>query len=141
MNKESTPGETAAYGGEEFVKMYFSRFDTSQRLTLVQTYKEESILLWDGNLFKGTKNIEEFFKRLSPTKHNYETIDCQPIHEPGSTQVLLVVSLSGIVNYSIGEQQQQTETFHRSFVLAQDAQSESKFYVVSDCFRTIQSTK
>jgi hypothetical protein len=100
-------------------------------------------------------------------KHELETIDCHPIpinsalnffclHSrflyvwltsfsllvQGTSEVMILVSVSGVVEYELDRKPNQTENFHQSFILAPDLCSTQKnaCYIVSDCFRSMKST-
>jgi NTF2-related export protein 1/2 len=135
MNKEIIDVSTRQ--GEMFVKdFYYVMYDSPQRVSIFGLYKDDSVIVWNGNVITGMNNIQQFFKQLPPTSHSIETLDCQPILiGPGNAMISVVVS--GTVDYYMSNQQQQQYHFHQSFVLQQDLTSQAKktYYIAHDCCR------
>lgn len=62
---------------------------------------------------------------------------------PGTSEVMVLVSVSGVVKYKLDKKTTHDESFHQSFVLALNSQSDQKnaCNILSDCFRSMKSTK
>jgi hypothetical protein len=58
---------------------YFYRVYDSSRHELFRFYREDSVLIWNGNAKKGLQTLRDFFQQLPPSTHNIQSIDCQPI--------------------------------------------------------------
>lgn len=51
----------------------------SSRHEVFRFYREDSVLIWNGNAKKGLQTLRDFFQQLPPSTHNIQSIDCQPI--------------------------------------------------------------
>merc|ERR1711879_1036314 len=124
--------DTNARAGEIFVKEYFYRVYDSSRHELFRFYREDSVLIWNGNAKKGLQTLRDFFQQLPPSTHNIQSIDCQPIADgtesPQASNIFVVVV--GTVTYA----KEDPRHFHETFILAQEP-TKGTYYIVNDCFR------
>jgi len=123
---------------------YYKIFDTS-RQDAFRLYKDQSAVIWNGTMYRGLQNLNEFFKVLPSTQHHVHSMDAQPIPVLGTNASLLrdvamtpasasniLVTVIGTVSYGGAAPRQ----FHQTFVLAQDLGGPSThLYVSLDCFR------
>eukprot|EP01137_Pigoraptor_chileana_P000761 Opistho-2@37440 len=92
----------------------------------VNFYKDQSVVVWNGNRVAGLGGIAQMFQQLPSTRHTIDSYDCQPVE--GSTSCLLLV-----VNGSVQFGGSPKKPFHQSFVLMQDASS--TYFVATDAMR------
>ncbi len=137
------------------VQEYFYRVYDSSRHEVFRFYREDSVLIWNGNAKKGLQTLRDFFQQLPPSTHNIQSIDCQPIagappapalapprwprslprctgadgtESPQASNIFVVVV--GTVTYA----KEDPRHFHETFILAQEP-GKGTYYIVNDCFR------
>ncbi|EIE88363.1 hypothetical protein G6F46_007265 [Rhizopus delemar] len=112
---------------KSFVDYYYSTFDTN-RAALISLYKEESMLTFEGQQFKGTASINEKLTSLPFQKvvHNVNTLDAQP-GSPSSSS--LIVTATGHLTV---DDSPNPLMFCQTFHLVSEGNS---FWVYNDIFR------
>ncbi|KAG1397373.1 hypothetical protein G6F60_009047 [Rhizopus arrhizus] len=77
---------------KSFVEYYYSTFDTN-RAALTSLYREESMLTFEGQQFRGTASIIEKLTTLPFQKvsHNVNTLDAQP-GSPSTGSIIVTVT-------------------------------------------------
>jgi len=68
----------STYGGKSFQEQFYSFFDT-KRSEVFRFFKEESVLIYNGNPANGLQNVRDAFNGLPATKHEISSVDAQPI--------------------------------------------------------------
>ncbi|KAJ3195421.1 hypothetical protein HK101_000263 [Irineochytrium annulatum] len=107
--------QRASKGADNFVEIYYSRFDT-QRHLLHQLYQpENACILWNGNPFAGVLAYKAFYLELPRTVTETKNYDCQPLLGDGNDHNLLV-TVSGSARYGEGREQS-LKHFSHTFVL------------------------
>jgi len=120
--------DQVARAGESFAKDFYYHVCDSSKHELYRFYKEDSVVLWNGNAKRGLQSLNEFFKQLPPTKHEVTSVDCHPM--PGAQPSTMLVSVAGSVSYA----NDPPRCFSQTFVLAQD-KGKATFFIVNDCYR------
>lgn len=57
-------------------------------------YSDDSMMLWNGNAYTGSSDINSFYQTLPPTEHVLLSVDCQPVpgEHPECINILLITS-------------------------------------------------
>ncbi|KAH7833496.1 hypothetical protein Vadar_006930 [Vaccinium darrowii] len=78
-----------------FLKHYYSTFDTN-RPGMAQLYRENSMMTFEGQKFKGLQNIVNMFNSLPlpVCHHDISTVDCQPYGPPGGMLAFVTGTLN-----------------------------------------------
>ncbi|CAL8365378.1 unnamed protein product [Boreogadus saida] len=77
--------------GEEFIQLYYSRFDTGNRSSLGELYYQSAWMTWEGEMFHGKEVIVNKLTTLpfKTIQHNITKQDCQPT--PDNCIVVMVM--------------------------------------------------
>ncbi|KAI8808336.1 hypothetical protein BJ742DRAFT_772328 [Cladochytrium replicatum] len=123
--------DVASRGADNFVKLYYSTFD-SNRIQLQQLYRDSSVILWNGNPFQGGTPYMEFCQKLPASDHKLSSYDSQPIAMKDKD---VLVNVNGAVRYG-------TESFRQfchTFILTPDPENmTSRGYVIGmESFRLV----
>lgn len=114
--------------GKIYVAQYYALFDDPmRRLSLVSLYNfDDSFLTFEGERFRGTRNILDKFEKLKLGKleRTIKSVDSQPLHD------------GGIVLNVIGKVQNNNDTrlYAQTFIFQPQKGS---FFLQHDIFRTI----
>ncbi|CAO1632877.1 unnamed protein product [Parajaminaea phylloscopi] len=94
--------EYAAKAAEQFVSLYYSAYDSKNRVGLVPTlYLPTSTVVWNGNPIPGAAGVAELMGGLPATKHEVQALDAQPMGGGTRDGVFaapsLLVTVTGVV--------------------------------------------
>jgi NTF2-related export protein 1/2 len=118
---------------EQFSKLYYKTFDTQRHRLAALLYTDRSIIVWNGNPYRGLSQINSLLLNLPATKHELSSIDCQPINKEAIANKSMLVVCEGTVKY---DQERQPRHFSQNVVLV----SENNLWkIISDCFRFVDS--
>jgi len=126
--------ELSARKAEYFVKeIYYQYYDssTTKRMELAKIYKDESIVIWNGSLIRGTESLQNFLKQLPPSKHTIEYFDAHPMPNSPPEATMLLVTVGGSVIYGDGYPQE----FNQTFTLLPVSGDDGQYCIATDCFR------
>eukprot|EP00741_Cyanophora_paradoxa_P005281 tig00000870_g5120.t1 len=115
--------------GIHFIDSYYKILD-SDRQNAHQFYKEDSVVVWNGNRNQGgLAALSQFFASLPLSRHEALSMDCQPLPDGNQqpTGSKLLVTVLGTVTYAEVE----SHRFSQNFILMQ----ENSWFIVSDTFR------
>ncbi|PWN27924.1 NTF2-like protein [Jaminaea rosea] len=96
--------EYAAKAAEQFVSLYYSAYDSRNRVGLIPTlYLGTSTVLWNGNPIQGNGGVGELMDSLPATKHEVQSMDAHPVgggsNEAGFAAPSILVTVSGVVTH------------------------------------------
>ncbi len=135
MTPERRRQETILLGmkANKFLQMYTMIADTKREL-LVNFYRDNSVMVWNGHRLQGKRNLQMAFKALPTTQHKLEAVDVQPILPNEQTSKSFVVTVAGTIRYGAAEKVK----VHQTFVLERNPDkrdSPSAFYILSHVLR------
>eukprot|EP00128_Syssomonas_multiformis_P004567 Colp12_sorted_trinity150504_noHs@25844 len=129
--EDKTLIDATARGGEQFVDLFYKYYD-SQRQILQRLYKDDALLIWNGNPSAGVDAIKLFFEVLPPSKHQIQAVDCQPIIFNGDRSVIsILVNVVGEVSFN----ETDNKPFCQNFTLVPNEAQSGNFCIKNDTFR------
>jgi NTF2-related export protein 1/2 len=115
--------------GEQFPKLFYQTLDNN-RQHLPGFYTDGSTVVWNGNLYKGTRAVVEFYSSLPNSNHMLLSVDCQPMRGQQSGEAKLLVSCAGQVTF--GGKNLTPSDFTHQFILQHEGEI---WKVASETFR------
>ncbi|KAF8462948.1 hypothetical protein BDZ91DRAFT_732728 [Kalaharituber pfeilii] len=122
----ATPTPHPEFIADEFIKLYYSKFNANERAELQVIYRPESTVSFEQGKHVGISQIMAFFVQEFPftkIRHHILTRDVQ-ISQGGG----LFILVTGIVQTD----EDAPKLFSQSFYLVSDSGS---FYVLNEAFR------
>jgi len=116
---------------EAFIKNFYEMYDKS-RTQINQMYQEVSMVIWNGNVYRGLATLDTFFKQMPPTSHCLETIDWQSVVAADVGTIL--VQVTGTVTYGV----HLNSRFSQAFMLAPTGSTipnSPAYFIAYDCVR------
>ncbi|KAI9295735.1 NTF2-like protein [Neoconidiobolus thromboides FSU 785] len=120
---------------EKFVASYYDILD-NKRLSWNVFYKENSTMVFNGNLIKGLDSINTFQPRVPTSRTTVSTVNSHPL--PFSTYLngpcCIQVFVSGTISFG-GEKK--AYPFSQIFLLSPDPQQANAYFIANDTFRLV----
>ena len=80
VNNSSLSIDIATRGAEQFVNVYYSAYDSSDRVQAVSKfYRKTSSIVWNGNPVQGDTGMSGLMEKMPLSKHEVQSFDCHPI--------------------------------------------------------------
>uniref|UniRef100_A0A6U4VY36 NTF2-related export protein n=1 Tax=Hemiselmis andersenii TaxID=464988 RepID=A0A6U4VY36_HEMAN len=123
-------------GGEQFQKHFYEYLD-SDRKNLQHLYHEESKVVWNGQPLKGKDAVTRFLAELPTSKHEVQSLDCQPVATGGDgSDPMILVTVMGVVLFGdkLAKPAPETKPFAQTFVLGKDPVNNA-YFICADNYR------
>ncbi|KAI8900305.1 hypothetical protein BC833DRAFT_618608 [Globomyces pollinis-pini] len=113
---------------DKFISSFYNSYDSKRNL-VSSYYAEQSIMLWNGNPFSGSQQINTFILSFPTTEHVILSYDAQPIPQL-KDDMDFMLTVYGTVAYG----KSKPKKFSEVFVLTKH---NSQYLIGSDTFRFV----
>jgi len=120
-----------------FIKQFYYPLYDTERLEVLNLYKDPSISIWNGTECQGLETIRNLLSEIPKSSHTIETFDCQPVQSfpnilaEDIDNPNILITVTGKVLYGTVS----THNFHQTFLLVKDPTNPQSLYISYDCIR------